>query len=286
MVSQQHANARQEALLAYAVLRHALQAYEQPPVDLPKSQCDEIRVKVERELVIQDAVLNSSMAPSIGVADAEVATAVAELQGRYDCRKDFLNDLARNGLDMPGLEAALARELRVAAVLERVGEAAPDVTDAEVRDYYERHSEKFAYPETREARHILITINDDYPENSREMARVRIERIVVEIDGKPGRFVGLAAKHSECPTAMQQGQLGRVRAGQLYPELDTTLFAMKEGDISRPIETEIGFHLLYCERVYPPGEAEFGQVEGKIREFLQQAHVRKCQRNWLAELDI
>lgn len=280
--------ARTDTISAYATLRTALASFDKPPAELDEAELAEVGMIVQRERVIEDAVLVSDMARDVSIADTEVAAAVRELQARYPAKKDFLLDLARHGLDQRGLRRALARELTVAAVLEQVGRGAPEVSEEEVRVYFEENRARFDFPETREARHILVTVNDDFKENRREAALARIGRIRGEIGTDPAhraeRFGEKAATSSECPTAMQQGQLGRVHPGQLYPELDTALFAMHEGEIAGPIETEIGFHLLYCEKIHAAGELDYAQVAEHIRAHLQQAHARRHQRAWLASL--
>ncbi len=277
---------RMDAATAYATLRTALAAFERPPAELDEAELAEVGAIVARELAIEDAVLGSDRARDVTVADTEIAAAVRELQDRYPARKDFTLDLARHGLDVRGLRQALGRELKVAAVLEQVGQEAPVASDDEVLAYYEANRARFAYPETREARHILVTVNDAYPENSRVAALDRIGRIRRELGEDSSqwaaRFGEQAARCSECPTAMEEGRLGRARPGQLYPELDAALFAMGEGEIAGPVETEVGFHILYCERIHAAGELSFEAAAPKIRERLQQAQARRRQRAWLA----
>lgn len=279
---------RMDAVTAYATLRTALAAFGLPPAELDETQLAEIETIVARELAIGDAVLASDRAQDVTVAETDIAAAVRELQARYPSKKDFTLDLARNGLDVRTLKQALARELKVASVLEQVGQEAPEVSEDEVRAYYEANEARFAYPETREVRHILVTVNDDYKENSSVAALGRIGRIRKELGEDPSQwpacFGEKAARYSECPTAMEQGRLGRARPGQLYPALDAMLFSMGEGEISAPIETEVGFHILYCEKIHPAGELSFEEAEPKIRERLQQVHVRRQQRAWLASL--
>jgi peptidyl-prolyl cis-trans isomerase C len=110
--------------------------------------------------------------------------------------------------------------------MQRVGTYAEPITEIDERLFYELHRERFQTPEHRAARHILITVNDDYPENARDAARARIERIAADLKGHIERFGELARRYSECPTATQDGNLGLVRPGQLFPQLDQCLFRL------------------------------------------------------------
>ncbi|MEJ2142916.1 MAG: nitrogen fixation protein NifM, partial [Gammaproteobacteria bacterium] len=175
-------------------------------------------------------------------------------------------------------------ELLVDTVLDTVASKAADVSDMDVMIYYYLHKDKFSKPETREAYHILITINDDFDENKRDAAYSRLADIRKRVIKKPERFGEQALKHSECPTAMREGFLGNIPKGELYPELDKALFSMKQGEISEIIESPVGFHILFCKSIDEAGPVSIDQAEPKIREHLQQKRRRMCQKNWLSDL--
>ncbi len=158
------------------------------------------------------------------------------------------------------------------------------MSEVDERLFFELHRERFTTPERRAARHILITINDDFAENRRAMAQSRIEEVAAKLDGHAQRFGKLARQYSECPTATQEGQLGTVPRGQLYPELDATLFTLMEGQISGVVESEIGFHLLLCERIEPAAAVGFDEARAKIRSVLDARRRLDTQKTWLATL--
>jgi peptidyl-prolyl cis-trans isomerase C len=160
----------------------------------------------------------------------------------------------------------------------------PTVTEIDERLFFQLHKERFAGPERRTARHILITVNDQFEENRRDLARSRIVRLADKLDGRPNRFPSLARKHSECPTAMGDGRLGTLRRGQLYPELDAVLFSLPEGGISGPMESDMGFHLLWCERIHRGVELPFSKVRPRIRQLLEDRAGRNCQKAWISAL--
>ena len=151
--------------------------------------------------------------------------------------------------------------------------------------YYEMNKERFRQAETRTARHVLITINEEYPENSRENALQRIRQVAAQATGNPKQFAKLARQYSECPTAMEGGKLGTVPRGQLYPQLDTVLFNLFNGQASEPVESEIGFHVLLCEQIFPARTIALSQARPQIRALLQERAQRNCQKAWLKQLE-
>jgi len=172
----------------------------------------------------------------------------------------------------------------VDTVLELVGSRAPNASEVEIGIYYHLHPEQFQKPELREACHIFISINPDYPENSRERALERIAEIRAKLLKKPHKFADLALKHSECPTALQGGGLGLVPRGKLYPELDAALFSMKAGEISEVLESEIGYHVLLCKQIQKAETLSLQKASPKIRQFMKERAKRTCQRAWIANL--
>jgi peptidyl-prolyl cis-trans isomerase C len=136
----------------------------------------------------------------------------------------------------------------------------------------------------REACHLFISINPDYPENTRETAFSRMQELSTKLQKKPHKFAELALKHSECPTALQGGVLGLVPRGKLYPELDAVLFKIKAGEISEIVESEIGFHLVLCKQIQRAETLSLQKATPKIRQLMKERMRRTCQRAWLAGL--
>ena len=83
---------------------------------------------------------------------------------------------------------------------------------------------------------------------------------------------------------MDGGKLGEVKRGTLYAELDAQLFAMQEGEISPIIESEIGLHILLCEKIKPAKRTPFSKAAPKIREVLEERRRRNCQKARLTAL--
>ena len=268
----------------YTLLRAALNLFNKAPGELDTEQLIQVQRQAKNELIIENRVINSPEAASVIVTEQELALALAEIRNRFSDEEKFLNALEANQLNLDTLTAALYRECKVNAVLERVASRSPKVNEVEIGMYYHSHPEKFHRPEQRVARHILISINPDYPENTRENARIRLEALLETLAKKPHKFADLALKNSECPTALNGGELGTVVAGKLYPELDEALFNLKENQISGVIETEIGFHIIQCQKIIPAETLSLKKATPKIKQLMQERYRRTCQRTWLASL--
>ncbi len=272
------------AVEPYTLLRAALALFEKPPAELSSEELTRAQTQATNEFTLETRVLNSPEAAGVIVPDKELEVAFAEIRGRFDNDENFERALSANALTIETLKTALLRQCKVNTVLERVSARAPSVNDVEVGLYYHSHPEKFYCPEQRSARHILISINPEYPENTRENALQRIEEVAEKLKRKPKKFADLALKNSECPTAFNGGELGNVIAGKLFPELDAVLFALKENEISGVVETEVGFHLIQCLKITHPQTMSLKTATPKIRQLLQERQRRIYQKAWLASL--
>lgn len=272
------------AIEPYTLLRAALALFEKSPAELSPEELSRTETQARNELTLETRVLNSPEAAAVIVPDKELDLAFTEVQKRFDSDEAFENALTANSLTIETLKAALFRQCKVNNVLESVAAHAPSVNDVEVGLYYHSHPEKFYCPEQRSARHILISINPDFPENTRENALRRMEEIAEKLKSKPKKFVDLALKTSECPTAFNGGELGLVVAGKLHPELDVALFALTENEISGVVETEVGFHLIQCLKIIHPETMSLKTATPKIRAVMQERQKRISQTAWLASL--
>lgn len=268
----------------YILLRAALSLFKKTPADLNATEIQQVQRQARNELSLEERVLNSPEATGVIISDTEVQHAYAEIRGRYEDESYFLADIHKNALDEHSLRAALSRQCKVNAILDRVGSRAAEISDVDIELYYHLHHDKFAVPERRTVSHIFISINPDYPENTPEAALKKATELCEKLHKKPFKFADFAMRHSECPTALQGGDLGIVPRGTLYPELDAVLFTLKKREISTVVESEIGLHILLCKQIHPAETLSLAKATPKIRELMQERARQNSMREWLAGL--
>lgn len=128
------------------------------------------------------------------------------------------------------------------------------VTDDEVKAFYDEHKSEFAAPESVEASHILV----DSEEKAKE--------ILADIKAGKISFADAAKANSSCPSSEQGGSLGQFAKGQMVPEFDAAVFAMKVGDISEPVKTQFGYHLIHLTAKNEAAEVPFEQIKDKLAQ--------------------
>lgn len=141
------------------------------------------------------------------------------------------------------------------------------VTDAEIRGYYESHASEFTVPETVTARHILLRVPEDADEKT--VAETREKALEIMEKARSGRdFAELARNFSEGPTAKDGGYLGSFERGDMVKPFSDKAFSMQAGQISEPVRTRFGWHIIKVEEHKPSEKKPLEAVEEKIREKL------------------
>lgn len=134
--------------------------------------------------------------------------------------------------------------------------------------WYQQHRAWFMRPAQRLTSHLLITVEND------NLAVLRqIGRLHAEISVSREAFARLALRYSHCPSALQSGRLGWISRGLLYPALEEALFALPENGLSQPVETELGWHLLWCEKVRDAAPLPQEEALAKAREYLRRVNA-------------
>jgi nitrogen fixation protein NifM len=273
-----------ETDVAYLALKAAQKLYSKATAALQPEEFERVQNMAQQQHKLEARVLAAPEARGVMVPPSTLEAAMQEIRGRYPTEEEFAGDLEKNGLDEAGFSIALEREMKVEAVLEKVGTQAVSVSDMDVELYYQYHPEQFRRPETRLVRHILITINETIPENTRSAAQERIAKLATRLAKEPQRFEEQALKHSECPTALDGGKLGDLPRGKLFPELDRALFELKAGEVSGVLESELGFHILRCDKITEAGVLGYEQAKLHIRKLLEQKRKRASQQAWVKQL--
>jgi nitrogen fixation protein NifM len=273
-----------DAGVAYLALKTAQKLYQKSTAALQVAEFDRVQKMAQQQFQLEAKMLLTAEARDVMVPPATVTAAMAEIRGRYPSAEEFVEDLARNGLDESSYASALEREMKVDAILEKVGSRSSKLNEIDIELYYQFHAEKFYRPETRQVRHILITINETIAENTREAAQQRIAIIAQRLTKEPQRFEEQALKHSECPTALDGGKLGDLPRGKLFLVLDAVLFELNAGDISGVLESELGFHLLRCDAITAATWLSLEQARPHIKQLMESQRKRICQQAWMKQL--
>ncbi|WP_161524732.1 peptidylprolyl isomerase [Alteribacter lacisalsi] len=217
--------------------------------------------------MIEDKIMENQ-AEELGVTEEDIQEEIEDLRETLGAESDeqFLQALQMQGI---GNEEDLRSLVQHHLVLQRLTGDEGDIDDAEVRAEYDRGEEV-------EARHILV---DD-----EETAEEVYERLM---DGED--FSELAGEYSTDPGSREDGgSLGFFRRGTMVPPFDAAAFSLDEGEISEPVRSDFGYHIIeVTDR--NPFEDSFEEVEDQLRNTIFQrkmANMSKRQQELYDEVNV
>lgn len=157
-------------------------------------------------------------------------------------------------------------------------------TEAELKNYYEKNKANYREPEGVKVRHILIYVPKDADKKTEEKALNRAKQVRAQLL-KGAKFEELAKIHSDDTASREKGgDLGVLRAGETVPEFEKSVFKLKPGEISEPIHSPYGYHIVRVDKKIPPKDLTFEEVKARVKEDLMKEKEREAFQRLLQEL--
>lgn len=231
----------------------------------------------------------------IVISDADVQSELDEIQNSFKDEEEFAKVVERSKFcteeeidaDTPPAECAdVKNQARLLALQRKLSEAfttEPEVTDADIEEFYETNIESFETPATRSARVIL---NED--EATVSDAQAELEDLSPDDEGYEAAWKKAAAEFSQDQASKDRGGLleGLVE-GQGDPQLDEAIFSAEVGELVGPIETDRGFYLVQVTEDVPattqPLEEASPAIEQQLVSARQQAEQTEVQNDFITK---
>jgi peptidyl-prolyl cis-trans isomerase SurA len=244
---------------------------------------EKVQERTLLDALITDKLLEKEIA-TLGIAarDEEVGRYIDEIKARNGMDDErFRQALATQGLTMATYRARVKAEIEKSQLVNREIRQRVNVSPQEIERYYQTHLPDYATSARVRVRDIFFSVAADADEA--EVAHIRAKADEVRQLARDGRdFGALARQFSEGPGADKGGDLGSFERGQLDAALEDTAFRLKPGEVSEPIRTATGFHLLRAEGDVAAGHKPLDEVKDSIREALYNEALESRFQQWLS----
>jgi len=155
-------------------------------------------------------------------------------------------------------------------------EAGIQVSDEQVRKYFDENPAQFQEPEQRRASHILIKIDAGADAAAKQVAKARAEQLLAEVRKTPAKFADLARQHSQDPgSGANGGDLGTFARDMMVKPFADAVWAMQPGQIQGPVESQFGFHIIRLDGIVGGAKMGFAVVKDDIATSLRQQEAQK-----------
>jgi peptidyl-prolyl cis-trans isomerase C len=218
--------------------------------------------------LITEKLVNKAAA-GISVPPADVDAQIAKIKAQFPSDEDFSKQLAQVGQTPEQLSDTIRKMLQQQRWLETQLAGKTEVSEEEAKKFYEENKTEFAQPETVKASHILFRVNK---EDAQEIVDQKLKAAQgAEARAKKGEdFTALAKELSEEPGAKESGgDLGFFPKDRMVPEFAEVAFSEKVGDISNPVRTQFGWHVIKVTEKKPAGTLPYDEVKSQLMTYLK-----------------
>jgi foldase protein PrsA len=209
----------------------------------------------------------------VKVTDQEIETELDKLKQQYfqGDEQKYSAELAKQGLT----DADVRNELRTRILTNKIYEAVTKkvtVSDADIKAYYDKNPTQYQQPASREVRHILVK------------TEALAQKLHDQIQGGAD-FAKLAKKYTQDQASKADGGKFTAFKGRTVAPFDEFVFSAKTGDLSDPIKTEFGWHIIeVLSAIKPATTTPLDQVKDAIKTTVLQTKQNAAMKAWIAAL--
>lgn len=258
------------------LIAQAKKSYTNQKREFPKAGSQEfqtlknqaVQFLVQREQFEQEA---ADM--DVEVTEKQVDARLEQIQKQYfgGDKKKYEAQLKEQGLS----DAQVRNDIRAQIVSEKIFEQVTrgvKVTDAEVEKYYADNKAQYSQPESREVRHILVK------------TKAKADDLYGQLQAGAD-FAALAKANSEDTGSKANGGKLTISKGQTVAPFDKKAFELKKNEISTPVKTEFGFHIIQpLSDTKPAKVTPLKDVKDSIKQQLEQTKKNEAMTKWVDEL--
>ncbi len=245
------------------------------PLEFREALRKEVLINQMREGVVRSAYITDAQLQDILRIDRQTRTFsyrlldASELEGDVTVTDAEVEDYYKSHQDEFRLPERVVFDYLLLSLDELKKQV--EVTDSEIEERYNTELKSFQGKEQRRASHILVEVGDEGEEAARQKAQKLYEELKNGAD-----FAELARKESADPgSAEAGGDLGWAAKGTYVPEFEDVLWSLKPDEISEPVKTEFGYHIIRLDEIQKQNPPTLEESKDRIRDEIATEKARK-----------
>ncbi len=225
------------------------------------------------EMIKQELVCQAAETKGIEVIDAEVDRAIDEISQPFKTPDEFNRRIQSEGFTPESYREHVGRMIAAKKYLDDIRLSVAEVSDEDLEQYYRDNEVRLTFPEQVRVRHILLTWKPmgttDDKAAIREQMKPILERARAGED-----FAELAREFSDdYATRQNGGDTGLFKRGEMAPAFEAAAFVLKPGEISDPVETPFGVHILKLEEHKEAYLLPLDEIREKLRDHMREERM-------------
>ncbi|MGO8683294.1 MAG: peptidylprolyl isomerase [Thermoleophilia bacterium] len=241
---------------------------------LGTAQYDTFAAKVVDYLVQLELITQQAQKMGITVTDAQVTTQIAAIDKAYGGATKVAAILKQQGMTQADLRSQVKAQLLGQGVQQKVYKGIT-VTDQQAKAYFATNKSQFDVPASRVTRHVLVST----------LAEAQKVRALLVANPSNANWKVVAAKYSiDTGSKNSGGSLGAIQPGQMVAAFSKAAFSLKLDQISQPVKSQFGYHIIQVTKITPATNPTFAKVETAIKQMIVAQQEQKVWTAWLAKV--
>lgn len=242
--------------------------------------------RIESNGLILSGLAAAAVAQSMGAHEAVLRSKIEReldlLRFQFRDRNTWKAVLDANSLSERSLRRIIADDLRTQRWVSRQIAPQLEVTVEECREFYQRHPETYSLPVRLRVSHLFLAAPEATPPAIVDLKKEKIESLAKRIRNRENFSELVALESEDEATKTRGGDLGFFAAYRMLPDFFAAAAKLRPGEISPPVRTSLGFHIIQATDSKPARIMTFDEVHGEIRGALE----RKKRQAALRRLDL
>lgn len=268
----------------WAELTRSVKKYKSRGIEMSAEQEKIAAKKLLEEEINKSLLMEKATALGIQVPEAKISQKVKSIKGNFKNENMFLQRLMQENMSLNQYRQRIHDDLLMDAVIDKELGDAIQISDAEIKSYFEKNKETLSSPEKRRASVILIKVDPKSGPSGEEAARKKLEMIRNKLK-KGEEFADLAQQFSQDSLANKGGDLGTfTQDSHMYGPFRQRAFKLDKGAVSEIFRTKHGLQILMVTEVHPAVVGTLENSKDKIRQTLKELAIKNQTRPYLEGL--
>lgn len=238
-----------------------------------------IESNLTERIIVTKILLNRATDADRTKAKETSGKVMADSRSRFPSEEQFRQQLKLNGLTPEEFQKRLEEQSVCEEVLNREVRGKVQVSDEQLKKFYDENPAEFEQPEMVRASHILLsTLDKDtqqpLPPEKKKEKETEIKKLKARAENGED-FAALARQYSEDPGSKETGGEYTFPRGRMVKPFETAAFSLKTNQISDVVETQFGYHIIKLTEKMPAKKVELATAKTNLTAFLVQKEVEK-----------
>jgi peptidyl-prolyl cis-trans isomerase SurA len=248
-------------------------------------EMNEVRQKILSQMIEDKLVYQEAVTMGIEIKAEDEEKEFLAFKAKMEKPDDLDALLEREGLTMKALRERLKKQAMVRQLQDREIRSKVIVSPAEIEDFFKNNPDKFKTKERVRVKSLTIKKSEEARKKglTDEKAKQRIELLAQKIQ-LSRNFDQIVKDLSEDSHAKQEGLGEWIERGAMIESVDGVIFGSSVGEITKVVETPIGYHIFRIEAKEPESVRSFEEVKDQVAGYLFQEKSNARFRDWMEEV--